>query len=758
MSVFKSNDSEEPVLHAEPRKGEGKMSGDELQRIMRTLIGDAETLVDGELSNDRALATKYYRGEPLGNEEDGRSQVVMTVVRDTIHGMLPGLLKKFFGPERAVEFVARTAQGVQSAKQASDYVQYVFAEDNKGFLLAHDVLKDGLVRRLGVFKYWWDESSHRAYKDEAIDHDALVALVSRPDVKVTSVKQADGGEYNPAATDGQTFDVEYTVTVEGKPCITSVPTEEFLFNPGARDLDEALFIAHRTEKTRGELIAMGYAAKEIDAHKGDSTSLKYNVEAIERQQATNASQSNDPDAGEANNKILYVESYPYLDVDGDGEAELRKVCTIGVGHHVVYNEPADERPFALFCPIPEPHTLIGQSEADLTMDLQLVQSSLTRSMLDSLALSIYPRMAFIEGMASVEDLLNNAIGAPIRTKMPNAVQPVSHTFNGEAAMPILQYFDSVKEQRTGKANGAMGLDSDSLQSSTRQAVDAAVSASQEQMDLVCRIFAEQALKMLFRGIYRMLVKYRPKDRLVRLRGEYVPINTMSWEADMDVTVNVAIGMSDVTNRIAALAGIAAEQKEILQQLGPDNPLVSLPQLRETYARIIELSGFKDVASFIKPIDPNWTPPAPQGPPPPSPEQVVAEAQLKIEQMRVQKDLQVKSAELTLKQQQQAFDQELEIRKMANDFVLRRYQIDAQFKASYSQANLEADAASQEAELKGVMDAHSQMHDQAIERHKAALAAQSQDHDQALARDAQSHEQDMAEQEAASQAAQSQGTE
>jgi hypothetical protein len=165
--------------------------------------------------------------------------------------------------------------------------------------------------------------------------------------------------------------------------------------------------------------------------------------------------------------------------------------------------------------------------------------------------------------------------------------------------------------------------------------------------------------------------------------------------------------------------------------------------------LTELSGFKVVTAFFKPVDPNWTPPQqPQTPPPPTPEQVMAQAQLQVEQMKTQKDLQIKQAELALKQQQQSFDQEIEIRKMANDFVLRRYQIDAQFKATYSQANLDADAAAQEAELKGVMTAHGMAHDAIMAEKTHALAAQGQAHDQSMERDQQAHDQQMAEQAAA----------
>jgi hypothetical protein len=726
VTVIKYGDSAAPKPSAELRKGEGRMSKDELQRIMHSLTVDAVALVDEELSPERETATEYYKGEPFGNEEEGRSQVVITEVRDVVHGVLPPLLRVFFGPERVVEFVARTAAGIPNAQQATDYVQYVFAEDNKGFLRTREVLMDGLVRKLGVFKYWWEPPApDRAHTDEGLSSAELSQLVARDDVTPTSIT-----EHAPETKDGEpTFDVEYTVEACGRVCVESLPPEEFLFDREARDVESALFVAHRTEKRRGDLIAMGVSEDDLDEYGDTDPSLDYNAEAVERKPA---SQSRDEDdAGEANDLILYVEAFPFLDVDGDGVAELRKVCMVGPGYHVVSNEPVDERPFAAFCPIPEPHTIIGQSEADLTMDLQLVKSGLTRSMLDSLALSIYPRMGFVDGMASVEDLLNTAIGAPIRMKKEGAVQSFTHPFSGEAAMPILQYFDEVSENRTGRNKGALGLDADALQSSTSEAVGAAVTASQEQTELVARIFAEQTLKPLFRGVYRLLVKYRPKERLVRLRGAYVPISTDSWDADMDVTVNVALGFSNIDKKLAAYEKIAARQEAILTQFGPQNPLCTLAQYRETLARITELGGNRDVDAFWQQVPPNWQPPQPAAPSP-SPEQVLAQTQVQIEQMRTEKDLEIKQAELTLRQQQQKFDQMLAVRKMAADFTLRRYQIDAQFHVNFTQANMDADARAEEAALDGALSIAQATHKQRMDHHRAALDAQAQAHDQMLA--------------------------
>jgi hypothetical protein len=101
-------------------------------------------------------------------------------------------------------------------------------------------------------------------------------------------------------------------------------------------------------------------------------------------------------------------------------------------------------------------------------------------------------------------------------------------------------------------------------------------------------------------------------------------------------------------------------------------------------------------------------------------------------MRTEKDLEIKQAELTLRQQQQKFDQMLAVRKMAADFTLRRYQIDAQFHVNFTQANMDADARAEEAALDGALSIAQATHKQRMDHHRAALDAQAQAHDQMLA--------------------------
>jgi hypothetical protein len=159
--MAETTDTETPAPEYVSRKGQGRMDDEEFAAVVKKAIAESVSFVDNELSYDRAKATEYYLGKPFGNEEEGRSQVVMTDVRDTVDGMVPSLLRVFFGAEHAVEYEPTRPDTVEMAAQMTDYVRYVFEKDG-GFLKSLAVLKDGLIRKIGIFKSRGTRPTRRA--------------------------------------------------------------------------------------------------------------------------------------------------------------------------------------------------------------------------------------------------------------------------------------------------------------------------------------------------------------------------------------------------------------------------------------------------------------------------------------------------------------------------------------------------------------------------------------------------------------------
>jgi len=674
------------------------MDDAELQSIITQDLTDAVSYVDSDLSPTRAKGTEYYRGDLFGNEVEGNSKVVAMEVRDTVSAMLPSLMRVFFNSENVVEFTPRGPEDVKMAQQATDYANYIFQNDNNGFLTSYAIFKDALVRKCGIAKFWWeDEEKVRIEEYSGLDDQTLEMLMQEPGAEVKIVvsypdPQVDELQISTVdpltgqpvvAPPAMVHDVQIKrITKDGRIKIMAVPPEELLLDRRARSFDDATIIAHRQMATVADLMAMGYDQDEIEENLS-TTDLDSNDEYLARQPLSTTFGTNDA-ANPMMRRVLYIEAYSRVDYDGDGIAELRKVCCMGGGYKVVRNLPASYIPFADFPCDPEPHTspLEAMSIFDITRDLQEIKSEILRNTLDSLAQSIHPRTAVVEGQVNIDDVLNNETGAIIRMRAPGMVQPLSTPFVGQAAFPMMEYMDQIKEDRTGMSKAAMGLNADALQSSTKAAVNATISASQGRIELTARILAE-GMKKLFKGILFLAITHQDKARMVRLRNEWVQIDPRAWDVSMDASINIALGNGDTNEKMQALMMILAKQEQILQQLGPQNPLVTPQQFSNTLRKIVELSGFKDTTSYFQQIPADYVPPTPT--PKPTPEEVLAQVQAES----IKADIQKKAAELELKRQQMLLDDDLARDKMAQDMYLKKYEIELKYKSQISTAEIDA---------------------------------------------------------------------
>jgi hypothetical protein len=410
----------------------------------------------------------------------------------------------------------------------------------------------------------------------------------------------------------------------------------------------------------------------------------------------------------AQRRVLYTESYIRLDQDGDGVAELRKICTMGPSYKIVANDPADDVPFAYFCPDPEPHTLFGMSTADVTMDIQRIKSVILRNMLDSLAQSIHPRTGVVEGQVNLDDVLNNENGAIIRMRAPGMVQPFTTPFVGGQAFPMMEYMDQVKEARTGMSKASMGLNADALQSTTKLAVQATVQAAQQHIELIARVFSEIGMKRLFKGLLRLITRHQDKPRVIRLRNQWVQIDPRGWDASMDVSVNVGLGTGSIDEKMQFLQAIAGKQEQLLQSLGPNNPIVTVGQYANTLTKLVEMAGYKDSSQFFNQLPTDFSPPPAQ--PQPDPTQALAQVQIQS----IQADIQKKAAELALEREKMIRADDRERDRIAQDGVLKRQEMELKYQINLAATQAEIDA-------KVAMD-RERMQMQAINQSQQAVTA------------------------------------
>jgi len=667
------------------------MKDDELQGIVGKEIEDAIDYIDNWISPMRATATQYYRGEPFGNEEEGRSQVVSMDVRDTVQAIMPSLMRIFHGTDRTVEFVPQGPEDVASAKQATDYANFVINRDNNGFLEMHSAFMDALVRKLGIIKvYWDDQTKFETYDMSGLDDASLNALMSDPDVEIEITASTPAGEPMMDEMTGMIVEppMEHAVRAtythpDGRVKVEAVPPEEFLVSREAKSVEEADYVAHRRIVTVSELVAMGYDYDEVSKLSSAHEDMSTNVERYTRNKALSneMNERNDP----AMKKVLYVENYIKVDYDGDGIAELRKICTAGDGNKILMNEPCTMAPFATMCPDPEAHDLFGHSVAETVMDIQRIKSSIMRNTLDSLAMSIHPRIAVTEGMVNMDDVLSTEVGAIIRQRSAGQVQPLSMPFVGREAFPVLQYMDQVKEARTGISKASAGLDASALQSSTATAVAATVSAAQQHIELIARIFAETGVKRMYQLVLHLITTHQDRERMVRLSNEFVPIDPRAFNSNMDVTINVALGRGSDTERMMMLRQIGEMQKEAMATMGPQNPLTDISKLSNTLKAMTELAGFKDTSQF-------WADPAQFQPPPAQDKPDINEQLIQVQIQQIQADMQKKAAELQLGREKMIMDDDRKRDELEAELYVKAEEMQAKYGTQLNVAKIKSDMA------------------------------------------------------------------
>jgi hypothetical protein len=654
--------------------------------IIQAEIDDAIGFIESETVEQRKQALEAYLRQPYGNEVEGKSQIVTGEVAEAIDGALPSLVRIFTGSDNIVVFEPQGPKDEASAKQATDYCNWVFNRDNAGVAILHDWFKDALLQKNGIVKAYWEDKedvTKERYFD--LSNDELAMLMSDETMEIVEQDTTEFPIFDPM---GQpvidpmgmpVMGATHNVVVQqkkksGKVTIENVPPEEFLISKKARTIADSPFVAHRQMLTRSTLVAMGFNKKQIEGlQMGDA--LAYTPERVARYSAGEQPyqvQTDDPSMQE----IEVFECYVKTDIDGKGIASLvqvfyasNEILEDAKGKEMI--EEVDYVPFHSICPIPIPHKFFGNSLADRTVDLQLIKTTITRQMLDNLYLTNNARVVAVEGQVNLDDLLTSTAGGVIRAKSQGAVQQLVVQNVANQAFPMLQYLDTVQSKRTGVSDASQGLDPAILQNVTAAAVASMQQAGAGKIELMARIFAETGVKSLFQGILHLLCKYQDKARVVRMRGEFVEFDPRTWANQYDVSINVGLGAGNRQEQMAMLSMVLAKQEQLIGQYGPANPYVSPAQYRGTLGRMVEIAGFKDSAEFYKAITPEQdqmlsNPPPQEQQMPPEIQALMARTQAEIQanQAKAQADLQ-------MQQQQMQIDMQMAQQKAALEMQLMR---------------------------------------------------------------------------------------
>jgi hypothetical protein len=716
----------------------------DIEGLVSQELGAAEYGWQTERSDRNSRALEYYYGEMNDTpSQPNRSAIVSRDVADTIDKLLPQIMRIFMASGTMFNFEPRGPEDEQAAQQASDLVSHVFMNENDGYQVVYNGTWDSLTHGDGVVKVYWDTdyTEKRTENYTGLSEMVLADLLQDPDVDVVEQEQADEIMDPLTGQPVAIFNVKIErIKARGKVCVEVIPSEDFMVNQDCIDLRDFRFVAHRDEKTKSELIEMGFDRADVES----LAAYSVNPDSEEENARQRYEYSHDNHRDDSTAKVELYECYLKVDVNGDGVSETVRAYfagNSGQGTLLDWEVWENDLLFHLIPCEPVPHQLFSLGLAEKVSDLQQQKTIMLRAAVDNQHSHNNPQPIVVEGSVVNRDSITNPkFGQPIivRKGMPEPVTWRDTPYVGDKIFGALEYFDKMIVERTGISNSAMALDPETLQNQSATAAQLSHDVQHSRSEQIARNMAA-GWKRVGKAILKLLSQNQDRSKTIRLRGKWVDMDPRSWNADMDCEVNVGLGTGS-RDRDMMMLGTVLQSQYALAAAGvqngfPDVALEMLPKIVDTLTKQAEAAGIKNADQYY----PEFTNERLQ--------QMAQQAQqpredpkIALEKQKLQADVQLRQVELQLKKYEvDQKGQEIQAKaendkyKQEMDYHLKssleREKLDAnmQIEAAQAEADLlirqqEAQAEMQKMQAELELKRQEMLMKMEVERHKAELMA------------------------------------
>lgn len=651
------------------------LDNDDLRAHIEREVSSSTLILDSELSDAQGRALSYYFGLPLGDEAEGRSQLVSWDVFEVVETATPELLEPFFAEEKLADLEPVTPSDMQAATEATEYLNHKLLKCNPAFDIFQAWVKDALITRLGVVRVWFDKTpikQRRTYRNLDINQASM--LLSEKGIEIVEKEETPTGAFDPMTMQPV---MTYTLTVmhdRGPRGLRyeNVAPENFIISK-ASTVDEATTIGELRCYRASDLVDMGFKKElveelsDYDVYAGQNSALK----TLRDGSSATYRKVSDEDS---NREITLFFGFTKYDDDGDGVAEWRRVLMGGNGEPLE-NDEVDDHEYCLWTPIKVPHRIHGLSYADPVLPIQELNTSLQRQYIDSLFLSNNPRTFAAEGV-NMPDLLDNRIGGVVRMRTPGLAGPLQTSLVANESLQGLEWGKTMRENRIGVLRNGTGLDKDSLNPRTAKEISVVESTQQRRMKVTLRAFAEGGVKTLVRKALRLVIDHQKDPDSVYIGKQFKSFNPAHWNPEMSVTISVGLGTGDKSETLQALQMFG----QFMQMAGAQKlPMVQLPNIYEFGKQLAKAAKLKHDVLLT---DPQKAPPPPPQQPPP--QVMVEQMKQQAEQQKFQAQTQADAMEAD---KQRAHEIALQGQKLQADNQQKLFELAAGMIAAQQQAHV-----------------------------------------------------------------------
>ena len=571
-----------------------KMTEFELEEIVSCMELDAVSNQDRFIAENEELLRRY-KGDPYGNEVQGRSSVVSNDVQDVVESDMPSLVRVFLGSDSIMKFKPNNPENekdVLEAEEKTAYVDWLIRGQDNSFRINYGFLKDVEIQKMGVLKYMFEETeSTEEHEFKGVSELELQEIFASLEAG-TGSRTVEVVHQDQQALDE--FDIKFKVNVKRQEIkIIGVPTESFLISQNSSDLDDATLVGDKVSKTRGELMAEGFKRSVIsDLPQISSDSSTMNNIRFEDEGGVDENEFREW----SNQTVEISDLYVKIDFDGDGVAERRHIQKSG--DVILVNEAFDHVPYAMASALLTSHKAIGEGRAEQVVKVAEVKTALTRQMLDNGYMVNNPKIG-VNANVNLDDALSDKIGGVVRFKgESNPGQnsfPFVTPFIGDKSLLLIQHMDQIKASTVGNQMASQGLNADQIGKETATRFEGVEKSAKAKIELVARVVAEVGYRKLYSGIAWMVTRYQDTEREFSRLGKGLTVNPGNWKYDHQLSSEVGLGAGDNQEIVQNMTGLFQVQQTLKAQ---GSPLVDADKEYNTLKKLTKGLELKDVSLYF----------------------------------------------------------------------------------------------------------------------------------------------------------------
>lgn len=560
------------------------------------LVDSAISFMESELFPKWERADEFMDGHTDLKREEGRSSAVQTVVRDAVRALRPNMMRVYTETTAICQFSAANALDMRVsaiAEAQTSYANQLFWNSG-GYKALGNTIYNALVKKGGVLKAYFEEIHYDEYYTlRHVTPEQLQALEQMPEVTVVEVIEEESDVTG-------LFRVELAWRKQhGEIRLEDVPLAEFFVDDHATTTEDATIIGQRRVVTVAKARGMGLEYDDwLKLTEDDPEKSAGAGSRIQRAGYGKGMDMEGQDLG--NHRFLLTEAYARFDLDGTGLPQLYRFWLGGMHNEYLAHERVSENPYSVAQADPIPGAFFGNSIPEILDEDQNTQTSMLRASLDNAHLANNRRLAVHDTLVNMADVMNKALGAPIRVRATGQIQEIGSESTLGTMLPFLEFLKQRANDKVGVTNASMGLDPDALQSTDKAAVQNTIQLAQGQVELMCRNIAETGLAPAFVKLLKLSMRHKPGAQQVFINGYAAQVSQELFDPTMSITAAVGLGTGNTMMKLQTLEKIAAKQEQVIAEYGPDNPLCGLPMMMNTIIDMGKIAGINNMGRYFNP--------------------------------------------------------------------------------------------------------------------------------------------------------------